>query len=99
MGKPKLLNKIVGSSIIIRIVWSLKTKLIKENAFINTIGTLDSIFVLYNSTKLPESSLPIVNILYIWHLREKITIFKNMLYTSKVNPFYCVSNKVTTNLW
>src|SRR6266571_6733563 len=92
IGKPKPLNKIVGSSAVIRVVWSLKTKLIKENAFMDTIGTLNSTLILYNSTKLPESSLPTVNILYTWYLKEKITIFKDTLYTSKVNPLYCVSN-------
>jgi len=64
IGKPKLLSKIVGSSAVIRVVWSLKIKLIKENAFINTIGILDSTLVLHNNTKLPESGLFIIDILY-----------------------------------
>ena len=64
MGKPKSLSKIIGSSIIIRVIWSLETKLIKENAFMDAISTLNNTFILHNSTKLPESSLPIVNILY-----------------------------------
>ena len=98
MGKLEPLSKIVGSSTIMRVIWSLKTKLIKKDTFIDTIGTLDSTFVLYNSTKLLKSGLPIADILYTWHLREKITIFKDILYTSKVNPLYCVSNKVTANL-
>jgi len=98
IGKPELLSKIVRSSAIIRVIWSLETKLIKEDAFIDAIGTLDSTLILYNSTKLPEFGLPIANILYAWHLREKITIFKDTLYTSKVNPLYCISNKVMVNL-
>ena len=98
MGKPKPLSKIIKSSTITRVIWSLKTKLIKEDAFMDAIGILDSTLILYNSTKLPESSLPIVDILYTWYLREKIIIFKDMLYTSKVNPLYYVSNKVTANL-
>ena len=64
MGKPKLLNKIVRSNVIIRVIWSLETKLIKEDAFIDIISTLNSTLVLYNSTKLLESGLPITNILY-----------------------------------
>ena len=64
----------------------------------DAIGTLDNTLILYNSTKLLEFGLPITNILYAWHLREKITIFKDTLYTSKVNPLYYVSNKVTANL-
>ena len=82
-----------------RVIQSLKTKLIKENAFMDAIGTLNSTLILYNSTKLPESGFPIADILYTWHLREKITIFKDILNTSKVNPLYYISNKVTANLW
>ena len=99
IGKLKLLGKIVGSSVIIRVVWSLKTKLIKEDVFMDTIGTLNNTLVLYNNTKLPESSLSTVDILYTWHLREKITIFKNTLHISKVNPLHCVNNKIMANLW
>ena len=98
MGKPEPLNKIIRSSAVIRVIWSLKTKLIKEDAFIDAIGTLNSTLILYNNTKLPESGFPIANILYTWHLREKITIFKNTLNTSKVNPLHCISNKVMVNL-
>ena len=64
MGKPEPLSKIIGSSIIIRVIWSLKTKLIKENTFIDAINTLDNTLVLYNNTKLPESGLSIADILY-----------------------------------
>ena len=64
IGKPKPLSKIIGSSIIIRVIWSLKTKLIKENIFMDAIGTLNNTLVLHNNTKLPESGLPTVNILY-----------------------------------
>ena len=81
-----------------RVIRSLETKLIKEDAFIDAIGTLDSTLVLYNSTKLLKPSLFIANILYTQHLKEKITLFKDTLYTSKVNPLYYVSNKVTANL-
>ena len=98
IGKPKPLNKIIRSSIIIRVIWSLKIKLIEEDAFMDAIGTLDSTLIFYNNTKLLKSGLFIVNILYTWHLREKIIIFKDTLYTSKVNPFYCISNKVMANL-
>ena len=98
IGKLKPLSKIVGNSAIIRVIQSLETKLIKEDAFIDAIGTLDSTLILYNSTKLLKSSLSITNILYTQYLKEKITIFKDTLYTSKVNPLYRVSNKVTANL-
>ena len=81
-----------------RVIWSLKTKLIKKNAFIDTIGTLNSTLILYNNTKLLKSDFPIADILYTQHLREKITIFKNILNTSKVNPLYYINNKVTANL-
>jgi len=64
MGKLELLSKIVRSSTVIRVIWSLETKLIKEDAFIDAIGTLDSTLILYNSTKLPEFGLPIADILY-----------------------------------
>jgi hypothetical protein len=64
IGKPEPLSKIVGSSAITRVIWSLETKLIKEDAFIDAIGTLDSTLVLYNSTKLLKPSLLIANILY-----------------------------------
>ena len=64
MGKPKPLNKIVRSNIIIRVVWSLETKLIKENTFMDTIGILNNTLILHNNTKLLESSLFTVNILY-----------------------------------
>jgi len=47
-----------------RVIRSLETKLIKEDAFIDAIGTLDSTLVLYNSTKLLKPSLFIANILY-----------------------------------
>ena len=64
MGKLKPLSKIVGSSAVTRVIWSLETKLIKEDTFIDVISTLDSTLILYNSTKLLKSSLPIANILY-----------------------------------
>jgi len=64
MGKPEPLSKIIRSSAVIRVIWSLETKLIKKNAFIDAIGTLDSTLILYNSTKLPEFGLPIADILY-----------------------------------
>ena len=47
-----------------RVIWSLETKLIKKNAFMDAIGTLDSTLILHNNTKLPESGLPIADILY-----------------------------------
>ena len=64
IGKLELFSKIIGSSAIIRVIQSLETKLIKEDIFIDTISTLDSTLVLYNSTKLLKFSLPIINILY-----------------------------------
>jgi len=64
MGKLEPLSKIIRSSAVIRVIWSLETKLIKKDTFIDAISTLDSTLILYNSTKLLESSLPITNILY-----------------------------------
>ena len=64
IGKLKPLNKIIRSSTVIKVIQSLKTKLIKENAFIDIIGTLNSTLILYNNTKLLKSGFPIANILY-----------------------------------
>ena len=98
MGKLEPLSKIIRSSTVIRVIQSLETKLIKKDAFMDAIGILDNTLILYNNTKLLESGFPIVDILYTWYLREKITIFKDILNASKVNPLYYISNKVTANL-
>ena len=79
MGKPEPISKVVIYRAI-RVIWSLKSKLVKEDILIDAVCTLDSTLVFYYSTKLPELGLPGVNTVYTWHLREKITFSKDALY-------------------
>jgi len=79
MGKPELISKVVIYRAI-RVIWSLKSKLVKKDILIDAICTLDSTLIFYYSTKLLELGLPSINIVYTWHLRENITFSKDALY-------------------
>ena len=79
MGKLELISKVIIYRAM-GVIWSLKFKLIKEDIFMDTIYTLNSTLVFYYNTELPELSLSSINIVYTWHLREKITFSKDILY-------------------
>jgi len=79
IGKPEPIGKVVIYRAM-GVIQSLKSKLVKEDILIDAIYTLNSTLVFYYSTKLPKLGLPGVNIVYTWHLREKITFSKDALY-------------------
>jgi len=79
IGKLELISKVVIYRVM-GVVWSLKSKLVKEDILIDAVYTLDSTLIFYYSTKLLELSLFSINIVYTWHLREKITFSKDALY-------------------
>ena len=80
IGKPELIGKVIIYRAM-GVIQSLKSKLVKEDIFMDTICTLNSTFVFYYSTELPELSLFGINIVYTWHFREKIIFSKNILYS------------------
>ena len=63
IGKLELIGKVVIYRAI-GVIWSLKSKLVKEDILIDAVYTLDSTHVFYYSTKLLELSLPSINIVY-----------------------------------
>ena len=79
MGKLELISKVVICRAM-GVIWSLKSKLVKEDILIDAVYTLDSTLVFYYSTKLLKLGFFGVNIVYTWHLREKITFSKDTLY-------------------
>jgi len=79
IGKLELIGKVVIYRAM-GVIWSLKSKLVKEDILMDAVCTLDSTLVFYYSTKLLKLGLSSINTVYTWHLREKITFSKNALY-------------------
>ena len=63
IGKLEPISKVIIYRAI-RVIWSLKSKLVKEDILIDAVYTLNSTLVFYYSTKLLELGLPSVNIVY-----------------------------------
>ena len=72
----------IGKVIICRamgVIQSLKSKLVKEDIFMDAVYTLNNTLIFYYSTKLPELSLFSINIVYTQYLKKKITSGKKLL--------------------
>jgi len=63
IGKPEPISKVIIHRAI-GVIRSLKSKLVKEDIFIDAVYTLDSTLIFHYSTKLPELSLSSINIVY-----------------------------------